>query len=394
MGPRVFPSPRGVPRGREPLKLLDVTEFYSPTGGGVRTYLENKMRWLAANADVEHVVAVPGSRDGQQPAVGGQWHFMAGLPAPSSPGYHLLTSVRRLRDIIGAERPDVIELGSHLLAPWVLRRALRGLNIPVVGFLHTDVRGYYIEHGLRGALGEGRRAAEHALRWYMRKALGICEVVIAPSEYGRGILEWAGITSTAVVPHGIEMRERRAEKSRSVPGAPIVLYAGRLSREKGLDTVLRALPALCRQSGARVVMVGDGHMRAELEAYAASHPTLLTVLPYERDRARMNQLYAAADVFLAPCPYETFGLAAVEAMAIGTPVVGADGGAIGELIRQTGCGISYEPRNPRALADAVSEGALRSDELGTLARDAVAQRCALDKTMPKLVEVYRENALT
>ena len=398
MGRSVRSPRRGLRGGRLPLKLLDVTEFYSPTGGGVRVYLETKARWLAENTDVGHVVAVPGSDDGRRTTDHGPtWYSVSGFRAPASPGYHILTNARRLREIILAEQPDVIEMGSHILAPWVLKRALRGLDIPVVGFLHTDVRGYYVEHGLRRATDGGRRAAGWLLKWYLRKAFDRCSTVIAPSEYARGVLTWAGIENTAVVPHGIETSDRRLGIGDRGPGLdetvrgverPLALYAGRLSQEKGLGTVLRALPALHREISLHTVIVGDGHLRAELEAFASQNPHLLTVLPYERDRDALTRLHAAADVFLAPCPYETFGLAAVEPMAVGTPVVGAAGGAIGELIEQTGGGVSFRPGDPEALARALIESIRRHQELGERAREQVAERYGIDHTMPKLVAVY------
>jgi len=331
----------------------------------------------------------------EAPTTGAKIHFVAGPSAPASPGYNLFTNIRRLREIIIAERPDIIELGSHLLAPWVLRRALRGLDIPVVGFLHTDVRGYYIEHGLRRTTDNGRRAAEGVLRWYLRKAFDRCATVIAPSEYARGILTWAGIENTVVVPHGIEKGERgKGKRERLGPdGCPVALYAGRLSQEKGLDTVLRALPQLHADVSLHVVMVGEGHLRPELEAYAGVHPELLTVLPYQRDREVLARLYRSVDAVLAPCPYETFGLSAVEAMAAGTAVVGANAGAIAELIGQTGGGIVFEPGNPHALAQAVVHCLARSDEIGDIARNEVRNRFQVDQTMPRLVNVYRDVAL-
>src|SRR5258708_12337159 len=59
---------------------------------------------------------------------------------------------------------------------------------------------------------------------------------------------------------------------------------------------------------------------------------MLCVLPFEADRSRLARAYASADLFFAPCPYETFGLAALEAMASGLPVVGVAAGGIGRLL--------------------------------------------------------------
>ena len=135
-------------------------------------------------------------------------------------------------------------------------------------------------------------------------------------------------------------------------------------------------------------MVGEGHLRKKLEAFANEHPHLLTVLPYERERDVLGRLYEAADVFLAPCPYETFGLAAVEAMSHGTPVVGAGAGAIGELIHDTGGGSAFEAGHAEMLTAALIDCLERSVKLGGRAQEAVKKRYLLDQTMPGLIDTY------
>src|SRR5260370_30737119 len=95
------------------------------------------------------------------------------------------------------------------------------------------------------------------------------------------------------------------------------------------SVVLEALPQVHTSLGLRLVVIGEGHLRPRLERLARERPSMLCVLPFEADRSRLPRAYAAADLFFAPCPYETFGLAALEAMASGLPVVGVAAGGVG-----------------------------------------------------------------
>ena len=116
-----------------------MTDFYSDTvSGGVKTYLHAKARHLA-DLGVEHAVIVPGESDGVEPLGAGRLHRVKGPVLPFSRAYRLLLSARRVEEILDAERPDVVELGSPFVVPRLVRRALRSHRIPLVGFYHADL---------------------------------------------------------------------------------------------------------------------------------------------------------------------------------------------------------------------------------------------------------------
>ena len=78
------------------LRVLDVTEFYSESGGGVRTYLHAKRDWAAGQADVAHAIAVPSHRAGVETRERTRVYHLRGPRAPASPGYHLLVAAHAL----------------------------------------------------------------------------------------------------------------------------------------------------------------------------------------------------------------------------------------------------------------------------------------------------------
>ncbi|MFQ6047414.1 MAG: glycosyltransferase [Gemmatimonadales bacterium] len=411
--------------GRDQLKLLDITEFYSPVGGGVRTYLAAKAQWIADQPGIEHAIAVPCDRNEVTRLHKSRVYHLRGRAVPASPGYHFLTSARALVEVLERERPDVIEVGSPFLAPWVTAYATKrlgkgevrnrktaaewetgegkiaGKRVRIVGFYHSDLRGYWVKHGLGSAPGWVRGVGGSVLGRYMRAVYGRFDATIVATPYARDELAWAGVRNTHVVPLGADpdvfhpgLRDDGVRGALTVdPDAPVALYVGRLSREKGLDVVLAALPDLNRELGLTLALGGEGHLRSRLEREARRHPDRLRVLPYVRERHEMARVYASTDVFVAPCAYETFGLAAVEAMASGLPVVGADAGGAGDLLRGAGWGRGFRPGDPsdfaRAVRDVVAAG---TKALGQEARRAAIEQFSWERTFEALFGVYRRLA--
>ena len=380
------------------MKVLDVTEFYSPLGGGVRTYLTEKARWLAARSDVEHVIVVSSDRDELE-----WWHRsrvyrVRGPGVPASPGYHLLLSRGKLAAIVRRERPDIIEIGSPYLAPWLVRRAVRGLSARLVGFLHEDARTLYVEHVLSWAPQPVRALAGWLLSRYLRAAHSGFDLGVAATPRGGETLAAFGVREIATVPLGVDTElfhpARRDPAWKTEVGAspqqPVALYVGRFSTEKCLDVVLEALPAVHDVTGLRLVLIGEGHRRKRFERLARGRPEMLAVLPFEPDRVRLARAYASADLFIAPCPYETFGLAAIEAMASGLPVVGVAAAGIGCLLDGVEWGRTYRAGDGRDCARAVRE-LLQSDprEAGRRARAAAVARYSWERTFGELLALYR-----
>ncbi len=367
------------------MKLLDVTEFYSPTGGGVRTYLTEKCRWLAtrSRAEWEHVVVVAGPRDAEMRWAQSHVYALSGPAVPASPGYHFLVAARKLAAIVRRERPDVIEVGSPYLAPWLARRAARDSGARLVAYVHENPRLY------------ARRAAGLVTR-YLRAAHRGFHLAVAASEAN---LSGLGVPRTAVIPLGVDTelfhpaRRDPAWKGEvgAAAGQAVALYVGRLSAEKGLDVVLAALPEIHAVTGARLVLIGEGHLRRRLERAARAQPGMLAVLPFEPDRARLARAFASADLFLAPCPYETFGLAALEAMASGLPVVGVDSAGIGRLLTDADWGRLYRVGDARECSRAVREFlALDLPALGRRARTVVEERYGWGRTFGELFALYAD----
>jgi len=363
------------------VKLLDITEFYSPQGGGVRTYLSEKARWLASRHDVRHVIVVPAKETAVVEWERSRVYLVRGPGVPASPGYHFLVAARKLAEIVRREQPDVIEVGSPYFAPWLARRAARGTRARLVAFVHENPRLY------------AGRAARLVARYLRAAHSGFALAAAASADNLTGL----GVPRTTVVPLGVDTdlfhparRDPRwKQEIGAAPSQPVALYVGRLSAEKGLGVVLDALPGVHDATGLRLVLIGEGHLRRRLERAARTRPEMLGVLPFEPDRARLARAYASADLFVAPCPYETFGLAALEAMASGLPVVGVGAAGIARLLEHASWGRTYRVGDPDDCARAMRELlTLDLPAAGREARAVAVERYGWDRTFGELLALY------
>ncbi len=394
--------PAPAPAGRRPLKILDITEFYSPLGGGVRSYLAAKAEWLAGRSDIEHTIVVPGPRDGESVWGRSRVLVVGGPAVPKSPGYHLLTAGGRVRRILAEVEPDVVEMGSPFLAARWAHRAARALSRrPVlVGFYHSDARRVYVEYGLRRLPRLVRQVAGAALDRYLRRTYAPCDLMVAAGSSAARALADLGLEQVRLFPLGVNLQtfhpSRRdpawRSEVRAPQGSPLALYLGRLATEKNLQVLIRALPLLHRRLGVHVVLMGEGHLRPEIERLARRYPERLTLLPFEPDRGRVARALASADVFIAPGPWETFGLAPLEALASGLPVAGADAGGIGELLDGLAWARRFDPGDPEALTEAVGWLLEHCPAPVVQAHQWVAARYDQDRMFQQMVACYRAMA--
>lgn len=383
-----------------PIRVLDVTKFYAASGGGVKTYLSAKRSWAAGRTEIEHAVVIPGPRDARETDGATRVYRIRGPRIPFSPAYRFLLSVRKLRAVIEAERPDIIEVGSPFLVPWVVLRAARDRPVSRIGFYHCDIVGAYT-----GRLMPSRPRALHrrAVAWtksYVAAVYNRFAATVAATPSTVELLRDCGVERVERVPLGVDAglfhpgrRDPAWRDELDLPGGtPLLVYAGRWCREKEVDVVLEAVPDLHRRYGAVTLFVGEGHLRPAIERLAGARPEAVRVLGYQTDPEALARILAGADIYLAPFSYETFGLSALEAMACGRPVVGSRSLGLSDLLADERCGRGFRPGDARDLVRAV--GAVLEagpDELGSAAR-AVASGFTWDRTFERLYGLYERLA--
>jgi glycosyltransferase involved in cell wall biosynthesis len=271
-----------------------------------------------------------------------------------APGF-VVRSVRALR------RADVDLVHAHWLLSGVVAALARK---PFVLTLHGS--------GSAGRLSDlelARRAP-----WLVGAIVRRARVVIAVSEALAEAAVQCGARDVRVIPNGIEIPAQGPERD----DAHRVLYAGRLSHEKGIDVLARAC------DGLELVVAGDGPLRA--------------VVPHAIgfvSATELAELYRRATVVVCPSRSEGFGVVCAEAMAHGRPVVATAVGGLQELVDDGRTGLLVEPENPQALRAAIDR--LLADEdlrrrLGEAARADVAARFAWETVAAATIAAYHDAA--
>ena len=274
-------------------------------------------------------------------------HRVPGMPFPLYPSYPMSLPPGVGTDaVLDGFAPDVI----HVVTPSLL--GLYGVRygerrgIPVVASFHTNFVSLFSYYGMGPLEWLGRRL--------MRGFYNRCAATLAPSRTTAAELRAAGIRNVTLWWRGVD-HSRFAPTFRSAAlrlqagagSAPLLLYVGRLAREKNLDYLVTVVHELERRRTAfRLVIVGDGPMRQRL---AASLPRA-----YFTGHLLQDQLaawYASADLFLFPSANETFGNVVLEAFASGLPVVAVARGGVQELVRPGRNGFLAPPDAPAVFAE-------------------------------------------
>ena len=373
--------------------VLDITEFFGETTGGIRTYLLEKAKYVEASPSLRHVLVVPGAQDSVTQSDGVRCYRLRGQPVPTQHPYRFMSGLRANTRIFAHESPDVIEVGSTGIVPWIVNRASRGTGIPVVCFFHSDFPNIIAPHHKTGM---GWAAARGMAYGYLRALDRLFAATLVASDFSASELRRVGVENTIRVPMGVDLdrfHPRRREyaaatrRNASVPEGPVAAYVGRFAREKDLHVLVDAWSIVERETDATLLMIGDGPLRPELQARARSKRIIW--LPFEKDRDRLADLVAAVDFYIAPGPVETFGLAAVEALATGIPVLSCDRGAVSEHVERSGAGRLFATGSASSLADEV-KAMLQQDlaALGAKGRSHAEREHSWQGTFDRLFKVY------
>ena len=323
-------------RASGPRLFCDLTQSWSDVGGGVRTYLLHKRRHILESTPHRHLMIIPGPRDEVVEEDRAVTVTIASPHVPGSPHYRLMLRNRAVRAALEQFRPDLIECQDAYNLPWAaIAHRRRHPDTALIAAYMTDFPTVYVERPLSRFLTRpvagllGRVCYYYCGMLYRR-----FDSVFSLSENGGAAkLRSLGVSSIEVVPLGVELGEfgpeRRDLRIRAKLGLtdeqPLLIYVGRLDGEKKPDVVVEAFRRLPEALGAKLVLLGEGPLKAEIAAIGDKR----IVMPgYVKGRAELARWLATADVYVSAMADETFGVSIVEAQASGLPVVGVAAGAM------------------------------------------------------------------
>ncbi|MFC9677062.1 glycosyltransferase [Streptomyces sp. NPDC056949] len=334
------------------LRIVRLANFVAPASGGLRTALRELGAGYRA-AGHEPVLIVPGERATEHESAQGRVITLPGTLLPGTGGYRVLTDRRRVAELLERLAPDRIEVSDRTTLRWTGEWARRA-RVPAVMVSHETADGVLRTWGLpeKVALRAADALNSRTAHAYAR--------VVCTTEYAEREFIRIGARNVVRAPLGVDLerchpglRDPVVRERHARVGEVLLVLCSRLSVEKRPGTALAALAALRRRGTQAVLVVaGDGPLRARLEQQARAGRLPVRFLGHVADRGRLAALQAAADVCLAPGPAETFGLAALEAMACGTPVVASASSALPEVVGSAG-GVAQD--TGEAFAVAVTE---------------------------------------
>jgi alpha-1,6-mannosyltransferase len=374
--------------------FCDIASFYSPRGGGVATYHNQKLDYFARHPNHRYVMIAPAARDSVEKVPGGTIYRLRGFRFDAN--YRHIYDPVPLRRILKRIRPDVLEFGSPYLDFWAGRVAARGLGAFQTAYYHVDFPDTYVRPLLHRRLAPAEGPALVLLYRYVRRVFGRLNATLAASRYVLEKLRSIGIANVTFLPLGVDAGtfrpSRRSDAFRRGlgigPRDRLLFFAGRYRADKGVDTLLSALPRILDDPRIHVALAGTGPLEDQVRRWALRHGRVHD-LGFVGDKARLAELYASADGFMSPGSRETFGFGICEAVASGVPVISADSGAGAEMVLRLGSGLLFKAGDPADLVRAAQ--ALVHTDLRTevaAARETVVAGYSWDRVFDAYVDYH------
>lgn len=363
------------------MRIALVTETFLPNVNGVVTTLCRVLEYLQSQGHQALVLAPDGAPSSY---AGAEVASLGGVPLPFYPELNFTPPQLGMINHLRRFKPDLVHLVAPAVGGSVIPLIAAQLRLPLISSYHTDLVAYSEHYGL----GFFKSLFISYLRWIHNQS----RVTLCPSTATLQSLRLQGFRRLKVWGRGVDTTRfhpdhRSEEWRRSIGATPadrVMIYVGRFGPEKRLDLLTEALRGF---EHVRLVMVGDGPARADLEQRMRGLPVHFT--GYLKGHP-LATAFASSDMFVFPSDTETFGQVVQEAMASGLPVVGARSGGTIDLVREGETGFMFEPgiasdlrsRVRRLLADADMRAAMG------LAGRAAAEKRSWQGIMEELMGHY------
>lgn len=301
--------------------------------------------------------------------------------------------------VISEVKPDII----HVCSPtWIIYAATFWgwwFGIPVILSYHTHIP-EYVKHYMGGMIAD---LVTWFLWWLIRLAHNLCDLTIVTSEVMESELRENGVGSEiSVWRKGVdtelfhpckgstEVRRKLSPDQNKV----VLLYAGRLSKEKGLHMLAKMMEDKRIKGKVHLSLIGDGPIRKELESKVFDRIKERGDVSFHgfMSQEELAYAYASSDIFVFPSETETLGLVAIEAMAGGLPVVGVCARGMKVTVKHGETGFLYPPGDLETFVSQLLTLIDNPDLRKTISTNARkdAEQWGWDRATKQLVEVYTE----
>jgi len=382
------------------MRIVDVCAFYSPLGGGVKTYIRHK---LLAGPRLGHeiVILVPSTRPGVE-VIGprARIEYVAGKRFPLDGRYHYFDDEAALHAKLNELKPDFVEAST----PWSSATMVANwrANVPRSLIMHADPLGNYAYRWFRRVA--SRRVIDRGFDWFWQRLrrLDDCfdHVVCASTDLAQRLRE-GGLRNTVFNPMGVQpglfsaanrdpnLRRHLLSQCHLDEDAILLIGAGRHAPEKRWPMIVEAVTA-CRYEWPIALMIaGDGRSTAAVQKAVSGNPHIRLIPPI-LDRRKFATFLASGDALVHGSESETFCMIAAEARASGVPMLLPDSGAAREHLVE-GAGHHYASANAASLAQTIRQFAKEGRAGHQLtARSAARGTRTMDAHFEDLFRLYGE----
>lgn len=376
------------------MRIAFFSDTYLPNRDGVVTSILTLRKALEERGH-EVFIFCSGSRQAKERNLDDHVFYYTSIPFKPYPDYKIaifpFLSKRKIEEL------DIQLVHSHGIATtgWAAIWVAMSLNLPLLTTFHTLVPEavHYI-----AAKSDRMKRLIKKIAWdYVKFYLKRSDVVIVPSNIIKSILIDYGLKKEIyTIPTGIDVNKfnpcLNGELIRKLLGIKdeyLVLYLGRLVKEKNLDVLIRAAPKVLKNlPNCKFMVAGVGPAKGYYESMIIENNVRDSfILQGYIEEEKIASYYAASDVFVFPSKFETQGLTALEAMACGKPVVGANYLAIKEIVKDGYNGYLFNPDDPDDCAEKIIKTIKEKSIMGKNARQT-ALEYSVDKCTNKLLKVY------
>ncbi len=323
------------------MRIVDVCGFYTPFGGGIRTYVDQKLRMaerfgqditiLAPDAEYNIREISPSAR-------------IVGLPSPRFPldrKYFAFTDAAPVHAELDRLNPDFVEASS----PW--RSASVAMSwrpdVPKAFIMHSEPLSAHVYRWFERLASTDAVDRQFDWFWERLREFGrtFSAVICANSNLAERMIE-GGVGNVFNLPMGVQpgvfSPAHRSERLRAEllaecalgPEATLLVAAGRLANEKRVPMLVEAATLAGRHRQVGLAIFGEGRAKDKIVRAIGGNPHIRLFKPV-RERDRFAAILASADALLHGCEAETFGMTTAEARASGIPVIAPDRGGASDF---------------------------------------------------------------
>lgn len=346
------------------MRIVDVCAFYSAKGGGVRTYVEQK---LAIGPKLGHDITIMAPGERHEIVDYGPHARIEFLPSPSFPidrRYRYFADEAALHRALDRARPDLVEVASPWRSPLMVARW--PAPVPRTLVMHADPLSAYAYRWLQPIFKRPTIDRQFERYWAHLRHLGReFDRVVCASRDLSSRLQAGGVANVVTKPMGVEpdvfspalrddaLRERLLRECDLPRTANLLIAVGRLSPEKRWPMIIEAVTAAARSGPIGLIMLGEGRDSRAVLSAIGGNPHIRLFEP-ERHRPTFARILASADALVHGCEAETFCMAVAEARASGVQVIVPDRGGAADHAADGG-GWAYRAADVRSASAAISQ---------------------------------------